>query len=543
MAGAEALNRSRVRSLALLCAITAAVRVAMLLWPGPDLSEDGRVMAEEIVRGNTALEILRGPLMPLHDYQQPFWGGHIVISMLAAPIFAFFGPTLFALRLATLPFALIGTCSIFLILDRLVGRRAAWIGGSLLAIPPPGYLLLSCTAQGTHLEAGAINLLLIVLWLRDREQRSPSRAIALGFAAGFALWFGFLALLPIVLIFAADVLENRRFFLDRLWWARCAAFIVGAGPWIRFNLLESGRALTVYEKDAASWFDPGGLLERAGGKFADLVGQDLALSLWLPGSREGAIGVLAIALTLVFVSGWILAAWHARGGFVSALGGLRAPHVLSHRELWSLVLLFAPAYVVIYLVSHFELGPRDWLQNLRYLMPLWPLLFVGAAATLSSRTKRTATIGSITLISTLALIATLALCDMRRADPDAFARDVHVQATSTRGLARMVAWSQKYEPETLETAIDRLERWPASDRDEFLFHLGKWFRFWSSPKTKLGGADIDHRAELDAARELLHRHVAPRYRPYFEVPGPDEKVRLGEELEDFWTRRGGRPTD
>lgn len=535
MAGAEALNGSRVRPLVVLCGVTLIVRMAMLLCPGADLSEEGRVMAEEIVRGNTALEILRGPLLPLHDYQQPFWGGHIVISMIAAPIFALLGPTLFALRLATLPFALIGTCSIFLILDRLVGRRAAWIGGLLLAIPPPGYLLLSCTAQGTHLEATAINLFLVLLWIREREQRTFGRALTLGFAAGFALWFGFLALIPIALIFGADLLEKRTFFTEKLWWVRCGALVVGAGPWIRLNLLERGRGLTVYDKDAASWFDPQGLLARVGAKASGLVEQDLALSLWLPGSRERAIGVFAVALTLFFGIGWILAAWHARGGIVGVFRGLRTPHVLSSGERWSLVLLLAPGYVALYLVSHFELGPRDWLQNLRYLMPLWPLLFLGVAALMSRWSARVATIGSIVVLSVLAL------SDARRADASAFARDLHVQATSTRGLARMVAWSQKHDRDVLGTAVERLERWPADDRDEFLFWFGKWFRFWSAPTTKLGRTDMDRRAELDATREYLRLHVAPQYAPYFEAPAPDEVVNLGEELAAFWARRGGRP--
>jgi hypothetical protein len=533
--GSGALKLCRARPLLVLCLLTLAVRVAMFLCPGADLSEGGRVMAEEMARGNTAIEIVRGPLLPLHEYQQPFWGGHIVIAAIAAPLFALFGSSLFVLRLATLPFALLGTLSAFLVLDRLAGRKAAWIGGLLLALPPPGYLLLSCTAQGTHLEASAINLCLVLLWLRERERPTPARILTLGFGLGFGVWFGFLALVPIALVLTGDALADRAFVLKRAFWMRVAGFVVGALPWIHLNWIEGGSGFDVYNDKLVSWFDPSGAVFRVARKVVDLAEGDLALSLWLPGSSEGSVGAPAILITLLVLLLWSLAAWRARHDLRHAFAGLRTPHVLSTAELGALALLLVPLYLAAYLGSRFELGPRSWLQNLRYLMPLWPLLFIGVAFELSRwRAWRGATLLAALLVAFGAGAAA-------RADTRVFGRDLDVPAVSTRGLARMVAWSQRTDRETLLNAVARLDGWPIAERQEFLFSLGKWFRYWSAETTKLGPKNSASRPASNEMREVLRQHVLPEERIFFEAPAEDENVQLGEDLAAFLHRKSTTP--
>jgi hypothetical protein len=535
VAVAGPLSAGRGRNLAALAALTVLVRFAVLLCPGPELSEGGRVMAEEMVRGTTALELWRGPLMPLHAYQQPFWGGHLIVSALAAPLVALLGPSLFVLRLVTLPFAVLGALGAFLILERCAGRRAAWIGGLLLALPAPGYLLLSCTVQGTHLEQSGLNLFALALWLAEEERPSARRAFAAGAALGLSFGFGVPALLPIAVVLLADLLRSRRFVLERRFLARLAGFALCAAPFVLTSLAAEQGMFDVYDRPITSWLGPEGALGRAAAKLALLVRADLALSLWLPGSSAAGPGAWAVLAALAGVALWCLAAWRWRAGLLHAARALARPGPLPREALCALVLLLAPAYLLVYLGSHFELGPRDWIQNLRYLMPLWPLLALGAAAELSAWPPRAGAAAGALLLASNALGSALQL------DRAAWGRDLRAPAASTRQLARMVAWTEKGDRDGLARVLARLDGWPPGEREVFLHALGGWYRLWSSPRAQLSPRDSARRPQLEAARELLERSVAPAERPFFAAPGPDETVDLSQTLADFWRVRGGRP--
>src|SRR5688572_23678637 len=82
-------------------------RLAIVLSPRADLfgppvqGEPNIGIGEEWTRGDVAMELLDGPLLSLIDYQYAhFFGGSLVSGVVAAPFFALFGPTLWALKLA-----------------------------------------------------------------------------------------------------------------------------------------------------------------------------------------------------------------------------------------------------------------------------------------------------------------------------------------------------------------------------------------------------------------------------------------------------------
>jgi hypothetical protein len=168
-------------------------------------------------------------------------------------------------------------------------------------------------------------------------------------------------------------------------------------------------------------------------------------------------------------------------------------------------------------------------------MPLWPLLFLGVAAELAHWRK------PLSIGTASAILGTFALTSWMRCDTSAFARDVRVPAVSTRGLARLVVWGQKRDPDALLAAVERAKLRPPEEREELLFVIGTWLRFWTAPTSKLSKADEPHRAELARTRELLRQNVAPREQIFFAAPANDEIVQVGEDLESFWARHGGRP--
>lgn len=115
--------------------IATLLRVVLVLCPPEELSPGGLVPAEELRRGVAAHDIALGASLPLLDYQQThFSGGTLAITLVAAPIYALFGSSPIALRAATLPFTWLSVALTVLLLHRIAGKRAAWIGGLVAAI-------------------------------------------------------------------------------------------------------------------------------------------------------------------------------------------------------------------------------------------------------------------------------------------------------------------------------------------------------------------------------------------------------------------------
>src|SRR5262245_33544420 len=155
----RAIRPKRSTALAVLIALAVVIRLALILAPrvdlyGPDLPQiPGSYIGEEIARGNLAAELLDGPLLSLLDYQYThFFGGSVVTGVLATVPFAVLGPSIVSLKLVPILFELATLVFLFLVLDRWVSRRAAWFGGLLVALSPPGYTQISTIAWGSHME-------------------------------------------------------------------------------------------------------------------------------------------------------------------------------------------------------------------------------------------------------------------------------------------------------------------------------------------------------------------------------------------------------
>lgn len=522
---------SRTRALLVIALATVAVRLVVLLWPGPDMYENGRVMAEELVRGVTAREVLHGPLMPLLDYQQPFWGGHIVVAVVAAPFLALFGTNLLALRLATLPFALLMSLAGFALLDRCAGRRAAWIGGLLLALPPPGFLLLSCTLQGTHAECVGLGLASVLLLVRALEAPTRARTAWFGFACGFDLWFGYPALFAPVLVGVGLLLTKRR--LPR--WDHVVswilAFLVGAAPWL--VLARTPYPSTrIYGLPNGAWFDASQALSHALHTLRELATQDFALSLWLPGSTQAAVGAGAFGLALALLVLWTFGLWSSRVR-IAALWkpALRAQLAeLPDVRVWLVLLAAVP--VALLMTSKFELGPRDWLQNLRYLLPVWPLMAFGIAIGIDALPRVAGK------ACAAAILVCLAAALAGRLDWSRFAHDACLEVAPVRTHARMVAWLKRTDPEALARVVTRVEQRDPAEQEEFLHALGLWIRWWYAQDLHARSPRTEDAQRMQALLRFLRERVDPRWQEFF-VADADETVLLEETVESFRARRPG----
>ena len=146
-----------------------------------------------------------------------------------------------SLRLPTLIAAAIAICFFFALLDRTVGRRAAWIGTVLLATDS-SYLLVNAIDYGPVALQFLFKLAALLFLLKFYESGSK-RALAGGFfLLGLALWdkaifvwaiFGLA--LATVAVFAPEL---RRVLTPANVGIAALAMIVGALPLVIYNIAE-----------------------------------------------------------------------------------------------------------------------------------------------------------------------------------------------------------------------------------------------------------------------------------------------------------------
>jgi hypothetical protein len=514
-------------SLAALLLLTLALKLCVIFAPPRELWPDGKGCDEELWRGTSAQELIDGPLLRVLDYQiNDFSGGSFVIVLLDVPLFLVFGPTVAVMRLATIPFHLLAVACLFALLDRRVGRRAAWVGGLLLAVPPPGYAIVSATAWGTHMEGIALGLLVAWLFVLHREDgaRDPRRAFVLGLAAGFALYFGYLALVLLAALALLELCLDARTVLRRAYPARLAGFAVGFSPWLLYNLTHDFGGLSLYNRGFAEHVggrEGWGAEARAGIAF---LGRDQAASFHVPDLAGISGDALEIALFAILAGLAVLGAWCLFRRSRSLPSGPRVPQPAT------IALVYLPLFLLAYVASDFRVRPPA-IQDYRYAMPAYPWLVVLAATAVACTGTRAARRASGLAIALLVLAfasGTLARCDFSHARAS-WSNPGH----SDTVLARTIFAKFSGDYARLDHALDRLRERPLERQHQTLFVLGQNYKQMLLPETRYGprapprefyGQAIDH----------LRKRVDPPFQPYFERPIPGERGYKPDKRDRFW---------
>ncbi|MDP8924101.1 MAG: glycosyltransferase family 39 protein, partial [Chloroflexota bacterium] len=169
------------RVLLLLLLLAAGVlRVALLLGPF------GEIDADEAVVGLMALQI-PGEL-PVFFWEQHYLGG--AEAFVAAVLFAAFGPSAAALKLAPATLSVLFIWLTYLTARRAFGPGPALLTAAYLALPPSFLAAWSVKARGGYAELLAFGALLLLACqhLADDEALGWRWAALAGLAAGLALW-------------------------------------------------------------------------------------------------------------------------------------------------------------------------------------------------------------------------------------------------------------------------------------------------------------------------------------------------------------------
>jgi hypothetical protein len=518
------IHGGRFRAAAIVGLLAVLLRLVVIAAPPRDLDYGGYVWVEELLRGNIAWEVLRGPVLPLHDHQIPFWGGMTVIGFLAVPTFALLGPSLFALRMAQLPFAFLLAFAAFLLLDRIASRRAAWIGGLLLAFAPPGLVFTSVLAQGTHCEQTAIALLLLWLYAEHVQKGLTSLrlAFAVGLVFGFHVSFGAAQVLPMIVLF--DFLRDRLFFARREFAARAAGIVIGALPFVRYEILSGGAAHVNYGHGPLESLTPESLRASIE-KLARLPLDDFPRSFWFEDSLTLPGRVLGIALALALVALYLIALWSRRAQVRACFSALRVwrPGARARDAVALdpvvLVLALPAVWLVLFALTPLGVGPRDWVIGFRYLLvPGIFLVLTGAigADALASRSTRARTLvaAGTAGVGLLCAVSTLMRCDFENARALR-----NLPGARPEGVARIVFWKHGTEPGPLRDFVANVrEKRTVAEQEDLYYELAMLLRLGLERMERNKAAPQSDRNDPRAALALVRENVPESFRPWFEVP-------------------------
>ena len=447
----------------LLCAallLAAACLRAALLLGAPDQLYDagdgasGRIYHEELLRGVAARDIAEGSLLPWIGWQvNDFWGGSLVVSLLAAPLYQLFGDHLLCLRAVGVLLQLLLAVFAWCWLSERVSRVAALVAVLLLAAPPWGYLASSLMVYGTHLELCALQVL--VAWTHLRGGGGRLGWIAKGALAGFATWFGYSTLVVLVVVALASWLDRvrpTRAWLGATMLPWLIGAVVGVSP-LFARLAYSGGVVGVYDGGLLHHLERGLFHGTPRGLDGALVHGPLEkwLLLWS--------GELAQSAFLPYWGGVALVVLVLAAALSNLLDGSRSG---APRARWSdpgrFALLCCLAWTLSYAVSDFGLGTRAWVFDWRYLMPLWPWSAIILAVACSRWLAAPRCLPRWSGIALLWVPPCFALHAGMQLVPERRAASIAAPGSDDRVLERFLALQITANPDTRELAVAALER-------------------------------------------------------------------------------------
>jgi 4-amino-4-deoxy-L-arabinose transferase-like glycosyltransferase len=214
-------------------------------------------LSDELYVGTIAQELVTGLTLPFPEYRgSNHMLGTLVIGALAAGFFLLCGPTVFALKLASLLVFTLALVFWYWTIQRYAGERVAGYFALLFCFSPPLFTAYSVASLGDHADSILFSALTVFLLFSMLSEEKPSPVIPalLGLTAGVGLWFCYtygltlLALLGFWFWHDKGMLRRPRV----LWFA--LGFVVGFSPWIVINVQNHFAGLMVRDKHVYEYF-------------------------------------------------------------------------------------------------------------------------------------------------------------------------------------------------------------------------------------------------------------------------------------------------
>lgn len=245
-----AVERAQLASLRRVALSRWAVLVGLATVTGIGLrigvyqSSLGIPNSDEAVLGLMAMHVLHG------QFTTFMWGqayGGSQEALLAAPLFAVFGPSWIALRMVS--FVLVGVAALVVwrVGLRTIGKHQAAVAACIYWVWPPFLLYHLGHEYGFYASGVTYCGLILLLGLRIVERPTRLRVGLFGFVFGLAFWQT-PQIFPIAVPVVAWTVWHSRECLRHLWAALILA-AVGATPWLVYNARHNWISLAVPADD------------------------------------------------------------------------------------------------------------------------------------------------------------------------------------------------------------------------------------------------------------------------------------------------------
>jgi hypothetical protein len=188
--------------------------------PNSDEAVDG-LMVRHFVHGHLAVFV----------WDRSYGGTQELL--LAAPGFAIFGSSWFALRIVPDVLSLVAVLLLWRVGLRTIGKPAAAVAAALFWVWPPFNILEVIRAEGFYASDGVYCAALLLLGLRIVEKPDRFRIGSFGFVLGLAFWQTS-QIIPIAAITIGWVIWKAPRAL-RGAWVGLVPFALGALPWLVWN--------------------------------------------------------------------------------------------------------------------------------------------------------------------------------------------------------------------------------------------------------------------------------------------------------------------
>lgn len=364
----RSLPTTELVALAALVAFGLAARIWVLVHPLGALDSD------EAVIGLIGLHLLRGHHLPTFFWGQNYGGPHEAV--LAALLFAVARPSPLVLKSIPVLLSAVAAVLTWRIGSNVVGERAGRWAGAIFWAAPAAFVWWSTKAS---VYWGSLTLALVVLLLlvraarrsRDGTRYPPWReageAALLGLATGLAFWANpqtLYVMVPAYLWSAPVILRSWRSLP-----VIGATALLGAAPWIRYNLIHHWVSFQFAPQPAVA----GGYAGRLRQFFQ--IALPMALGLKVPYTRAWVLGALGLGVFVALLALFVV-------------GAFRLP------PRGRLLVFLAAVYPFLFAYS-----PYSWyVDHPRYLLFLAPTAAVLLAAAMPRRALGGAVAGGIGVV-------------------------------------------------------------------------------------------------------------------------------------------------
>jgi len=348
----------------------------------------------ECMRALIAKQLIDSPTaVPFFDLQSDSYsGGSLVVGLLMVPFFKLLGQNLISIKLVALLFSLAALISLYLFCNKFFNRKVAMVTSLLFILSPPLFTKYSLITMGFHTESILFTILFIFVFFEIffNDRKYSSYFILLGLIGGFGVWFTYIFSITLFSCLLFWFLLDRGFFLKRNFLIFLISFISGFTPWIYYNLSRNFIGVSIRGREIVPSFSIDHLIFSLV-KLKNLLLHDIRNSflfedfIFLSGEYLSTIFYLIFVvsfLVLFWLNRWFLYLLIRR--FIPLKRFQISPASVPKETFF---LLYVIIFLLIYSLSNFRVRDLTF-AGYRYLLPLYPFIFVLIALFLSKVQER-----------------------------------------------------------------------------------------------------------------------------------------------------------